>query len=93
MYTVENNYLSLMREFKLYQYQARSVLKTCFKVNVNDEKVRKKTSEEWNLFRIRETRSGGLKENGNGSWKKITLKVRMRIYERLKVVNNREYAD
>lgn len=42
-------------------------------------------SEEWNV-RIMEICSDGLKENGNYSQKKIMLKIRMRIYERLRIV-------
>lgn len=41
--------------------------------------------EEWSACRIMEIYSGGLKGNGNDSQQK-TLKFRMRIYERQKVV-------
>lgn len=41
-------------------------------------------SEEWNVLRIMELCFGGLKEDdGNGSENNITLKFRMRIFEKL----------
>lgn len=46
----------------------------------------KKMSEEWNVFRIIEVFFVGLKVNGNDFQKKMILKFRMRIYERVKVV-------
>lgn len=46
----------------------------------------KKMSEEWNVFRIIEVFFVGLKVNGNDFQKKMILKFRMRIYERVNVV-------